>query len=91
MRNVNAVTIARCHGVHLLDIRCIEKLSRSGCRSQERFVHQSQYSSLVWATLLAFTEFGDFPKGAVWVGVAIIVGAGLYTVHRESSATGGTK
>ena len=27
--------------VHLLDIRRIEKLSRSGCRSQELFVHQS--------------------------------------------------
>ena len=27
-------------GVHLLDIQCIEKLSRSGYRSQERFVHQ---------------------------------------------------
>ena len=26
----------------VIDIRCMEKLSRSGCRSQELFVHQSR-------------------------------------------------
>jgi drug/metabolite transporter (DMT)-like permease len=44
-----------------------------------------EYTALVWATFLGFTVFGDFPGAMVWTGVAIIVGAGLYTVQRERS------
>jgi drug/metabolite transporter (DMT)-like permease len=42
-----------------------------------------EYTALVWATILGLVVFGDFPKASVWVGVAIIVAAGLYTIHRE--------
>ncbi len=45
-----------------------------------------EYTALVWATILGFTVFGDFPGAMVWVGVAIIVGAGLYTIARQRSA-----
>jgi drug/metabolite transporter (DMT)-like permease len=27
--------------------------------------------------------FGDFPDAMTWVGTAIIVGAGIYVIHRE--------
>ena len=40
--------------------------------------------ALVWATLLGFTVFGEFPGADVWVSVAIIVAAGLYAIHRET-------
>jgi drug/metabolite transporter (DMT)-like permease len=46
-----------------------------------------EYTALVWATLLGFMVFGDFPGPMVWTGVAIIVGAGLYTIGRERSDT----
>ncbi|HXV59841.1 MAG TPA: DMT family transporter [Vicinamibacteria bacterium] len=42
-----------------------------------------EYTALVWATVFGFVVFRDFPSVEVWLGVAIIVAAGLYSVHRE--------
>lgn len=42
-----------------------------------------QYVELVSATILGFVVFGDFPEPATWLGVAVIVGSGLYVFHRE--------
>jgi drug/metabolite transporter (DMT)-like permease len=42
-----------------------------------------EYTALVWATLFGFFVFGDFPALSVWLGVAVIVSSGLYTLHRE--------
>ena len=33
--------------------------------------------------ILGFLIFGDFPDQLTWLGVAIIVAAGLYVFHRE--------
>ncbi len=44
-----------------------------------------EYTALIWATFLGFTVFGDFPGSMVWVGVAVIVAAGLYTIQRQRS------
>jgi drug/metabolite transporter (DMT)-like permease len=50
-----------------------------------------EYTALVWATILGLVVFGDFPKASVWVGVAIIVAAGLYTIHRERAVDNETE
>jgi drug/metabolite transporter (DMT)-like permease len=42
-----------------------------------------EYTALVWATILGFVVFGELPEPGVWLGVVIIVVAGLYTIHRE--------
>jgi len=42
-----------------------------------------QYLEIISATLLGLLIFGDFPDATTWLGVAIIVGAGLYVFHRE--------
>ena len=42
-----------------------------------------QYIEIIGATLLGLFVFGDFPDGLTWLGVAIIVGSGLYVFHRE--------
>ena len=42
-----------------------------------------QYVELVSATILGFVVFEDFPEPATWLGVAVIVGSGLYVFHRE--------
>lgn len=42
-----------------------------------------EYTALVWATIFGFLVFGDFPALGVWLGVAVIVAAGLYTIYRE--------
>jgi drug/metabolite transporter (DMT)-like permease len=42
-----------------------------------------QYFEIISATLLGFIVFGDFPSAAKWLGVAIIVGSGLYIIWQE--------
>ncbi len=41
------------------------------------------YSQIVWATLLGLALFGTLPDVLTWVGAAVIVGSGIYTLHRE--------
>jgi drug/metabolite transporter (DMT)-like permease len=42
------------------------------------------YSSLIWATLIGYLVWGDFPGNNVWVGAALIIMSGLYIFWRES-------
>jgi len=42
-----------------------------------------EYTGLVWAVLLGAVLFGQVPAPTFWVGAAIIIGAGLYTVRAE--------
>ncbi|MDN2564763.1 DMT family transporter [Aquibium sp. A9E412] len=43
-----------------------------------------QYIEIISATLVGLLVFGDFPSASKWLGIAIIVGSGLYTFWRES-------
>jgi len=43
-----------------------------------------QYIEIIGATVLGLLIFGDFPDGATWAGIGIIVASGLYVFHRES-------
>ncbi len=43
-----------------------------------------QYVEIVSATILGFIFFQDFPDGITWVGIALIVGSGVYIFRRES-------
>lgn len=42
-----------------------------------------QYIEIVSATLFGYLVFSDFPDGPTWVGIALIIGSGLYIAHRE--------
>lgn len=42
-----------------------------------------RYSLIVFSILLGYIVWGHFPDGFKLVGIAIVVGAGLYTFHRE--------
>ncbi len=44
------------------------------------------YLELASATVLGWLVFGDFPAPMVWAGIALIVGSGLYLIHREQLA-----
>jgi drug/metabolite transporter (DMT)-like permease len=41
------------------------------------------YLQLVWAVLIGFVWFGDFPDIWTFAGAAIIVVSGLYVLYRE--------
>ena len=42
-----------------------------------------QYLEIISATFLGLIIFGDFPACTTWLGMAIIISAGLYVFHRE--------
>lgn len=41
------------------------------------------YSEIVAAVILGYVVFHDFPNPLTWAGIAVIVGSGLYVIHRE--------
>lgn len=43
-----------------------------------------QYIEIISATIVGLLVFGDFPSPSKWLGIAVIVGSGLYTFWRES-------
>ncbi|MBY6049614.1 DMT family transporter [Vannielia litorea] len=47
------------------------------------FVAPFRYTGLVWALVLGFLAFGDFPGPLTLLGSAVVIGAGLFTYLRE--------
>ena len=43
-----------------------------------------QYVEIIGATILGLVIFDEFPDAVTWLGVAIIVGSGMYVFHREA-------
>jgi drug/metabolite transporter (DMT)-like permease len=42
-----------------------------------------RYSVIVWAILLGVVVFGELPDPTAFLGIALIAGSGVYTIHRE--------
>ncbi len=42
-----------------------------------------RYTLMLWSAAAGFVVFGDLPDRWFFVGGALILGAGLYTLHRE--------
>lgn len=42
-----------------------------------------QYLEIIGATAYGFLFFGDFPDAMTWLGIAVIVGSGIFVFHRE--------
>ena len=47
------------------------------------FVAPFRYTSLVWALILGFVLFGDWPDGLTLFGACIVVSTGVFTLIRE--------
>lgn len=41
------------------------------------------YSEMISAVAFGYLIFGDFPDALTWAGIGVIVGSGLYIIHRE--------
>lgn len=59
-------------------------INRSLVLAPAAVVAPFNYTSIVWAILLGYAVFGDIPSFQGLIGGAIIVGAGLYILYRES-------
>ncbi|MCV2892980.1 DMT family transporter [Lentibacter sp. XHP0401] len=47
------------------------------------FVATFRYTSLVWALVLGWLVFGDWPKPVTLLGAAIVIGSGVFMLLRE--------
>ena len=71
------VTVGLCGGLaHLL-------LTESYRLAPASLVAPFDYTSMVWAFLLGYFFFNELPTVYVFVGAAIIAGAGLFVIWRE--------
>jgi len=50
-----------------------------------------RYSVSLWAIAAGFVVWGEVPDLATWTGIAIVSGAGVYTILRESRLARGTR
>lgn len=42
-----------------------------------------EYSAMIWAVLFGYVFWGEIPSDTVWIGSAVLIGTGLYLIHRE--------
>jgi len=55
-------------------------------RAPPAVVAPFEYTGMVWASLFGYLVFGDLPTPAVLAGAMVIIGSGLYILHRETAA-----
>ncbi len=58
-------------------------------RSEASLVAPFAYTEIVWAMLLGFVAFGDFPDLFTLAGTVIIIASGIYILQRERQASEG--
>lgn len=54
--------------------------------SEVSLVAALEYTIFIWAVLLGLVLFSEIPTANVWIGVAVIAIAGIYTTTRKSAA-----
>jgi drug/metabolite transporter (DMT)-like permease len=42
------------------------------------------YTSMIWALVLGYALFGDFPEPVVLAGAAVVIASGVYIIYRET-------
>jgi drug/metabolite transporter (DMT)-like permease len=48
------------------------------------FVAPFEYTAMIWAVLYGLVLFGDFPDAMTWMGIAIVIAAGLLMAWRDA-------
>lgn len=57
-------------------------------RGEASVIAPFEYTALAWGVALDLALWGVLPDGVTWIGAAIIVGSGLYLIHRERVVAG---
>ena len=42
-----------------------------------------RYASLLWALALGYLVWGDIPNALAWLGIVLLIGAGLSMIHHQ--------
>jgi drug/metabolite transporter (DMT)-like permease len=74
-------------GLGLIGVAGHQLLAQGLARAEASLVAPMQYLEIVSATALGWLVFGNLPDAPTWAGTAIIVGAGLYVLHRERAVS----
>ncbi len=53
------------------------------------FIAPFRYTGLIWALVLGWFVFGDWPSALTLLGAAIVVGMGLFSLYRERQLASG--
>lgn len=59
---------------------CLAEAYRFG---EPASVAPMEYSTMIWALLLGWLFWQELPDGPVYAGAVLVIGAGLYVIHRE--------
>jgi drug/metabolite transporter (DMT)-like permease len=54
-------------------------------RGEASVIAPFEYTALAWGVALDLALWGVLPDAVTWLGAAIIVGSGLYLIHREKA------
>lgn len=68
-----AVVAVACHTAIIFALR----------RVDAGLIAPLQYLEIIGATAYGYLLFNDFPDAMTWLGIAIIVGSGIFVFHRE--------
>ena len=52
-------------------------------RGEFSVIGSFRYASVLWALAIGYVLWGDVPNLLAVAGIAVVVGAGLYVLHRE--------
>ena len=52
-------------------------------RAEYSVIGSFRYASVLWAIAIGFVVWGDVPNLVAFLGIAVVVGSGLYILHRE--------
>jgi S-adenosylmethionine uptake transporter len=52
-------------------------------REQASRISPFEYVMIVWVTLLSYLIWSELPDAMTWLGITLIVGSGIYVIHRE--------
>ena len=81
-----AVELALMAAVGALGAGAQVLLTQAFRRAPPAVVAPFEYTGMVWASLFGWLVFGDLPTPPVLAGAMVIIGSGLYILHRETLA-----
>lgn len=72
--------MATCGAIAAFGLTLLTQAYRVG---QANAVAPFEYSALVWGLLLGWLAWGDWPDLTTWIGIMVLVGAGLVLLYSE--------
>lgn len=73
--------------VGIISMLCFISINRALRLAEASLLAPFHYTSIVWAVMLGWMVWGDIPSLPVIVGIAFIIGSGLFVWYRDTMST----